>query len=220
MSMPYQVIGEPASTRAVLVHELSHGLSRRVVTVAADPDAAQELRVGTILGFRLFGAPTVAAKPGNQGNGTLDAAALGRRVMTGSYEVVCLSGGASASFAVISPDGLRLRDAGLGAYLGEHLAFTISAGGTAFAKGDGWIVTVPEGDGKAVPWQADALDGTGRVGGVLITRVVTAPGQDAEGQAVTRDAVLVRAGLIIPPGGPAVAAAALAGLAARGLVPR
>lgn len=220
MTMPYQVIEPSATAGAVLVHELPHGLSRRVVTVAADPDDAQELRVGTILGFRLFGVPTVAVKPGNQGNGTLDAAALGPRVMAGSYEVVCLSGGASASFAVISPEGVRLRDAGLGAYAGEHLAFTVTAGGTAFAKGDGWTVMVPAGDGKAVPWQAGALDGTGRVGGVLITRVVTTAGQDAKGQAVTRDAVLVRAGLIIPAGGPAITAPALAGLAALGLVPR
>jgi hypothetical protein len=96
------------------------------------------------------GGITSAAGGGNVGNGTIgslsivSAAVLGNiypPVPAGIYTITAES---ALEFAVSDPTGEVLGTVGVGEAFSSEIGFTITAGGTAFAEGDYFTVTVTE----------------------------------------------------------------------------
>jgi hypothetical protein len=93
-------------------------------------------------GFETAPAATVASVAGaNTGTGTLGALAVTAGVaQSGAYNVK-LTG--ATTFSVVDPSGQALANGTTGvAYSDDGVAFTITAGGTAFVAGDSFTVTV------------------------------------------------------------------------------
>jgi len=80
-----------------------------------------------------------AAISGNAGNGTIGAVSAGTGAVAGVYRAQFFS---ATGFNVIGPNGVILTRGSVGtAYVGQ-VQFTITAGGTAFAAGDAFAITV------------------------------------------------------------------------------
>lgn len=80
------------------------------------------------------------ANHGNTGNGTVGPVIVGLGAEPGAYAVLFSS---ATAFAVTNPDSTPAGFGTVGvAFAGGGLTFTIAAGGTAFAAGDGFAVTV------------------------------------------------------------------------------
>ncbi|EPY01388.1 head decoration protein [Magnetospirillum fulvum] len=199
---------------SVLAVEAENGLSRRSGTILAGSGA---LELGTVLGARLLGAITIAAKAGgNTGNGGLGASALGIEAKVGAYTITCVAAAANGGrFQVVDPDGYRLADATVGvAYAERQIGFTIADGATDYVVGDAFVLTVAAGDNKLVPLAPAAVDGTQRASDILLAPVTVAADADASAQMLTRQALVIESGLIWPAGiTDAARAAALSRLA-------
>lgn len=192
------------STRAaptihtVLLWESPFGRSRETVTIAGGDGAARSLPLGTVIGKRLYGAPVVTAGGANTGDGTLTSVAAGTAAKVGDY--VLTAEGANV-FSVVDPDGIRLSDVTVGGTLiAAALTLTVNAGSTAFAAGDSFTVTVPEGDGKVTAIDWSATDGTQLAHGVMVEPKTAPDGVDATGVALVRDLEIMSAGLVWPEG--------------------
>ena len=173
----------------------------------------------TVVGTQ--GNPTITSAAGasNAGNGTLSGVvAAGYAAVVGTYTVEFDD---ATHFVLFAPNG---QEAGHGttgvAFKSGGLAFTITAGGTAFVPGDSFAITVGVGNGFVKAWDPANVDGSQVVCGILCA---TKDATNANKQA----AVLVRAAeanqseLIFPPGAnAAVIAMGVAGLTALGLICR
>jgi hypothetical protein len=81
------------------------------------------------------------ANTGNTGNGTIGTLSLKQYGLNGTYTVVF---SAATAFSVYDPYGKLVGTGATGTAfnVGSQIQFTITAGGTAFAKGDGFSIVV------------------------------------------------------------------------------
>ena len=97
---------------------------------------------GVVGGFEAAPDGTVAgaANAGNTGNGTIGTLSLAFGFQNGAYPVSFLS---PTLFVVYDPFGKPVGSGVVGTpFAGGQVVFTVTAGGTAFARGDGFTVTV------------------------------------------------------------------------------
>lgn len=130
---------------AFLLSEANGLLSREVVTILS---GAGKLLAGTVLGKVTYGAVSTAAKSGgNTGTGTISAPTVLAGAKTGIYK---LRFTAATTWNLVDPDGFEIGAGANGVANANDLAFTTTAGGTAFIAGDGFDITVAAGSGKYV----------------------------------------------------------------------
>lgn len=112
------------------------------------------------------GKPTAAAVAGtNTGNGTSSAVTTtGYAPTLGQYTVEFDS---ATQFMVSAPNGQEIGHGVTGtAFSAGGLNFTITAGGTAFAPADSFVITVAPGVGLWVTCTATAVDGSQNAAGI------------------------------------------------------
>lgn len=177
-------------------------LSREKVTVLAGSGSARQLLLGTVLGMILLGTQTVAAPAAiatnSAGNGTFGTVTGTAGMKAGDW---ILEFNDATHFVIHDPDGLEVGHGVAGsAYAGTGPHFTFTAGGSAQVAGDMFKINVSyaEGSKKVVALDPDATDGSQIAYGVLITNTTAPDGEDAEGVADVRQAILVADGLIWP----------------------
>lgn len=142
-------------------------------------NVSADLKRGTVLGKITLGAISAEPGGGNTGNGTIGSLARGANAKAGDYILTCLDATA-LNFSVVAPDGTRLDDAVAGAaYENSHLGFEITDGGTGFAVGDSFTVTIAAGSGQYVTSLAAATDGS-QTPEVILVEDVTAPDEAAD----------------------------------------
>lgn len=97
---------------------------------------------GVVGGFEAAPDGTIAgtANAGNTGTGTIGTLSIAAGLQNGGYSVVFST---ATAFTVYDPYG-RIVGTGVAGtpFAGGQVVFTITAGGTAFARGDGFTVTV------------------------------------------------------------------------------
>lgn len=123
----------------------------------------QNLTRGALLGRRSVGAAVAAAWAGNAGGtGAIGAVVVGAGAKKGVYKLVCIEPAANAGkFEVNDPDGVIIGVATVGvAFNAGGLQFTIADGATDFISGEGFDITVADGDGKYLLAAAAAGDGS------------------------------------------------------------
>jgi hypothetical protein len=95
---------------------------------------------GVVAGGATAGTAVATAKGTNTGNGTFGAITVAAPAQAGAYVV---SFDAATTFTVSDPEGVEIGHGSTGtAFSAGGLGFTITAGGTAFAAGDAFDVTV------------------------------------------------------------------------------
>lgn len=202
-----------------LIEEGNGDISREAIVLAAGSGA---LRTAQVLGQILLAGATVAARPGNTGNGVFGAVTLAAGVMAGVYIVTIIEPAANAgAFTVEDPTGVTVGHGTVGvAFADGGLAFTLADGATDFIAGDQFAITVAQGSKKYVPLDPDGEDGRQHAAGILY-RSVDATGADADATAIVRLATVNASDLVWPDGITAPEqAAALADLAARNIIAR
>ena len=135
------------------------------VTAGGTPFVAGDSFVITAAGTP--GTPTVTSAAGaNTGNGTLGTlTAQGYAAKAGANALEMLS---ATTFVVYDPAGVTAGHGTTGvAYKSGGLSFTLTAGGTPFAAGDSFSITVAAGSSKFKPWSPGNADGSGVVAGIL-----------------------------------------------------
>lgn len=167
------------------------------------------------------GKPTAAAVAGgtNTGNGTCSAVTTtGYAPKLGNYTVEFDS---ATQFVVSDPTGAEIGHGVTGtAFSGGGLNFTITAGGTAFAPADSFVVTVAAGTGKWVACTSTAVDGSQNAAGICFG-VTDASLNDTYGAIVTRQVEVNISELVWDPSMTAAnQAAALVLLQAQGIIGR
>lgn len=175
----------------------------------------------TITTTAAVGKPTAAAAAGgtNTGNGTCSAVTTtGYAPTLGNYTVEFDS---ATQFIVSAPNGQEIGHGTTGtAFSGGGLNFTITAGGTAFAPADGFVITVGAGTGKWSTCTATATDGSQNAAGICYG-VSDASLNDVYGAIVTRQCEVNTSELVWDPSMNAASqAAALLLLAANGIIAR
>lgn len=201
-------------------------LTREQVTVLM----GEVLLSGTVLGKIAASTPTTGtADSGNTGAGTIGSITAGQKAKSGEYQIKCLTYVAAplaATFEVTDPDGLRLPDATLAAYVSDAINFDIADASPAITVGDIWTITVAAGSGKVVQVRrgaTTAVDGSQDAYGILFADV-DATLADVEAVAIVKDSVVIEANLVWPTSSPAMSAAeivvAMAQLKDKGIVAR
>jgi len=145
---------------------------------------AVKVQPGTVMGKKTVGTTAVAAALGtNTGNGTFGAITVGA-AQAGAYTVEFDD---ATHYIVADPAGKQVGHGTTGvAYNAGGLGFTITAGGTAFAPGDSFTVTVAAGTGLWVPCTKTATDGSQIAAGISFG-LVDATLNDTPGAVVVRD---------------------------------
>lgn len=137
--------------------------SHPIVTDAVTIASGQVLTRGTLIGKQMSGVSTASAAAkagGNTGNGTFGTITPGAGAKEGVYVLTMT---AATTFTITDPNGDSLPGGSTGvAYSNAALAFTLTAGGTAFVAGDAFNITVTQGTGagKWVKATASATDGS------------------------------------------------------------
>lgn len=203
-----------------LVSEARGHRSRDRVTMGG----AGKIYPGTVLGAQTGGV--AAAWPGNAtqentntGNGTI--AMAGTPVITGAqlgmYSAVATD---ATHFAVTDPYGNALGTATAGTAFSNQIAFTITAGATAFAEGDEFSIEVEALNAVYVPLNPSASDGSQSAAGIAFG-FYDATNNDVSGLAVVRDCEVNGFELVWPSGATAVQIATATGqLTALGVITR
>jgi hypothetical protein len=156
------------------------------------------IQAGTVLGQQTVGATAVAAALGtNAGNGTFGAIAVGVGAVPGVYTVEFND---ATHYVVNDPLGSEVGHGTTGvAFSAGGLAFTITAGGTAFVAADSFTVTPAAGTGKFAPLNVAATNGSAVAAGVLFGARDTTTA-DKKGIAIVRSAELNASELTWPTG--------------------
>lgn len=129
----------------------------KVVTKTGTITGGAALKRGSLLGQVSIGAVGAATITGT-GNGTITLASPGAKAKVGTYTVRMKS---ATTFDVINPNGVQLAEGfALGAYVDAEIAFTITAGGTAFVAGDTIAIPIAAGSGSYKLATAAATDGS------------------------------------------------------------
>ncbi|BBK36079.1 hypothetical protein STAQ_11570 [Allostella sp. ATCC 35155] len=218
------VLALPAAAGDWLKHESDPRFARDPVTIAST-GSTRTVPSGTVLGRIAVATPAAAAAVGgNVGNGVLGAVTVGVGAIPGIFRLeifqTATDGGA---FAVTGPDGRLLGIGRVGvAFAGGGLAFTLADGGTDFAAGDAFAITVSPGSGKLVELDPAGTLGTAVAAAVLVDPVTVPAAGDAPALALVRGPALVRADGLVWPAAYAAddIAAGLAALARLGIVAR
>jgi hypothetical protein len=174
------------------------------------------LDIGVIVGKIGAGAGAAVADVGNTGNGTMSAPSD----QVGAYTVEFIS---PIKFNVYDPFGNLVGEGTTGVAFANQIGFTISAGATPFAAGDGFAVTVAvnANAGLIVPLNPAAIDGSQNPIGVVVRQTVAPAAANVPAVVAERFAVLLNDGLIYPAGSSAAQQAVIrAQLAALGLIVR
>ncbi|CAB3705620.1 hypothetical protein LMG1866_02800 [Achromobacter ruhlandii] len=120
--------------------------------------AAGNLPRGAVLGMITSSTAVATAAGTNTGNGTIGAVVVGAGAKLGNYQ---LTATAATTFKVVDPEGTTLANAAVGtAYTQGGLGFTITAGATAFAAGDTFVIDVNDAVGQFVLSVKGATDGS------------------------------------------------------------
>lgn len=202
MTFPHFSVTAPRTRSDVVKWESDPQFTREQVTVLAGAGSDRELKLGTVLGQRTKGTPTVTPDGGNTGNGTLGAVVLKKPVRVGDYAAICVVAAADGgTFAVLDPDGRRMEDAVVGAtFVSPDLDFLISDGAADFVVGDKFTIAIPAGDLKVVGIDFAATDGTADAYGVLMDDATAPDGQDVQALSLVREAIVTKGDLIWPGG--------------------
>lgn len=187
--------------------------SRQQITL----EKGQTLAIGTVLGRVTNGLSTSATKSGgNTGTGTLtvdgsDPVLAGAK--TGVYTVRLTTANAGAgTFTVTDPlgniVGTVVSATTPGTVFANQIKFTVVTSSTNYVVGDGFDVTVAEGDLAAVILAPAASDGSQLAAGILGATVDATAG-DTQTFMIARSAV-VAANKVVWPAGITVAQQALA----------
>lgn len=188
---------KPITLGDIVKREVDPGAQRETIILAA----GKQYAIGTVLGRRDGSGTAVvsAAVPdtGNTGNGALTLAGTpaDANAIEGSYRVNFAS---PTRFNVENPRGENIGTGTVGAAFSKQVAFTIAAGGTAFAAGDAFSLAVsfPANDGICDEWDPSSGGGLERVYGVLLWSVDATSGPVrsvalAHGPAMLADELLV-----------------------------
>lgn len=162
--------------------------SRENVTIAEN----QDFVAGTVLALlaQAGGVTTdAAADAGNTGDGTIAMAdpAVNSKVKNGVYSVIFT---AATAFKVEDPNGVEIGTGATGAAFNKEVKFTITAGGTAFAAGDRFAITVgveSPGDYQAVAYDPTGTDGSEKASALAIYPAKTGAGETVKIAALVRD---------------------------------
>jgi hypothetical protein len=145
--------------------------------------------IGQVLGQITKGAITAAAKSGgNTGNGTCTALSLGVAAKVGAYTLTFT---AATAFTITDPNGVQLANGVNGAYVDLQINLTITAGGTAFVAGDGFVITVAAGSNKWVQVGPSNVDGSQAAAGICL-EAGNPTSADTLSVAVTRGPALIK----------------------------
>ena len=177
-----------------------------------------QLITGTVLGLLAVGAALASLEVDNTGNGTIAAGAVGAGAQIGTYRILFTS---DTAFNVTDPSGDAVGSGTVGtAFNTGGVAFTITAGATAFAAGDEGAITIDPGSGKYVPFDPAGSGGAEVAKGILVEDVdATDANKDVAGAAVVRHAHIAPSGLTFKVAATeAQQAAALASLRSQGIL--
>lgn len=177
-----------------------------------------QLITGTVLALLAVGAALASLEVDNTGNGTIAAGAVGAGAQIGTYRIVFTS---NTAFNVTDPSGDAVGSGTVGtAFNTGGVAFTITAGATAFAAGDEGAITIDPGSGKYVPFNPAGTGGAEVAKGILVEDVdATNANLDVAGAAVVRHAHIAPSGLTFAvTATEAQQAAALASLRSQGIL--
>lgn len=177
-----------------------------------------QLITGTVLGLLAVGAALASLEVDNTGNGTIAAGAVGAGAQIGTYRILFTS---ATAFDVTDPSGDAVGSGTVGtAFNTGGVAFTITAGATAFAAGDEGAITIDPGSGKYVPFDPAGTGGAEVAKGILVEDVdATDANKDVAGAAVVRHAHIAPSGLTFKVAATdAQQAAALASLRSQGIL--
>ncbi len=177
-----------------------------------------QLITGTVLALLAVGAALASLEVDNTGNGTIAAGAVGAGAQIGTYRIVFTS---ATAFTVTDPSGDVVGSGTVGtAFNTGGVAFTITAGATAFTAGDEGAITIDPGSGKYVPFNPAGTGGAEVAKGILVEDVdATDANKDAAGAAVVRHAHIAPSGLTFQVAATdAQQAAALASLRSQGIL--
>lgn len=154
------------------------------------------ITAGTVLGKITVGSVGVAAPIGvNVGNGTFGAIAIGAPAVPGAYTVEFAD---ATHYAVSDPEGVEIGHGQTGAaFNAGGLAFTITAGATAFAPGDGFTITPGAASNKWVPFDPTAGDGREVAAGILWSEYVDTTLADKVGAVVDNGPARVNANELV-----------------------
>jgi hypothetical protein len=101
---------------------------------------------------------TLTGGVANTGNATVSAMSVSQQVVPGNYTAVCLT---ATTAQVYSPNSEEIGVATFGtAFKSAQINFTITAGGTACAAGDTFVLAAAKGSGAYALCTASAIDGT------------------------------------------------------------
>lgn len=181
-----------------IMSEAAGNRSRDNATLASGENRG----AGTVLGkTTTAGTITGAAKAGNTGNGTIGTLSVAGGAKVGVYKAHCIEPAADGgTFEVENPLGDIIGRAVVGsAFGGGEIVFTISDGGTDFAVGDTFLITVSQLTQKHKILAPSATDGTEVAAGVLLADV-DASAADAKCVVFARDGE-VNANELVWPGG-------------------
>jgi hypothetical protein len=144
--MTSPVITENFYTAAFLVREANGFLSRDAGVIANGTGSDVQMQGGLVLSAAAPATPATAAALGtNTGNGTFGTIAVANPAVAGAYTVEFDD---ATHFVVSNPAGQEIGHGTTGvAFSAGGLGFTITAGGTPFAAGDSFKVTVTAGTG-------------------------------------------------------------------------
>lgn len=149
---------------------------------------------GTVLALLSVGAALASLEVDNTGNGTIAAGTVGAAAQLGTYRIAFTS---ATAFSVTDPSGDAVGTGTVGtAFNTGGVAFTITAGATAFAAGDEGAITIDPGSGKYVPFDPAGSGGAEVAKGILVEDVdATNANVDVAGAAVVRHAHIAPSGL-------------------------
>lgn len=203
-----------------MVSEAPGRLSRQQVTIAA------AVTTGLILGVGAAGDGSFAAAAGvagtNTGNGTMSTPSAVAGAQVGNYEVEYI---AATRFNVNDPSGRLVGEGVDGTLFNNQISFTMTAGGTAFAAGDTFVVAVtetpPTDAGQYEPLNLSATDGTQIAAGISWDNYTPPSGGTMQGTIIARSAEVKGDMLTYPSGANSTQIAAInAQLAALNIIIR
>ncbi len=217
------IIMEGARFSNLVKYELNPTYNREEVTVLAGSGSARELLLGTVLG-RITKATASAVAGTNTGNGVMGTITVGAAALPGDYLLKVVKAASNAGdFVLINPLGVMVGYGSVAAAFSlGGLAFTLADGGTDFAVGDSFTITVAAGSGKVVQLDLAGTDGREDVDSIILGDVTAPDGEDAAGVVLKRGPALISDAAIIYPSGATTnqKAAIRAALVALGVVIR
>lgn len=193
--------------------------SREQIIIAA----SQTLLAGAVLGAIANGDPVVTAgTPVGPGDGAIGAWTADAGAQAGRWYIELLGTGATAAYRVTRPDGTPDGVGAVGSAYNGGINGTLADGGTDWATGTRipFDVAYDEAGFTYVKHDPEGTDGRQNAAAILFDAVTTGVGETAKAAAVVRDAEVVKADLVWDDHTDAEKEAALAQLAAKGVIAR